>query len=181
MLDFKLLTTDEWPTLQEIRLSALAESPQSFLSAYESEKAHDEVRWRAEVMRGEWAVGLVDGEPVSLMGAPSSSGCSTATTALCACTSASDLSAATNVSRWKRTLGVARKGCGSIWVRRARPVESQRSSCGTPSAWSSSARLPYLAPAGRDDTMSSSRCCAWWAVRVSSSCACVAGNVARSR
>jgi len=69
MPDFKLLTEDDWITLQEIRLSALSESPHSFLSSYETEKAYDAVRWCAEFTRGDWAVGFVGGEPVSLIGA----------------------------------------------------------------------------------------------------------------
>jgi ribosomal protein S18 acetylase RimI-like enzyme len=68
MPDIKLLTPDEWLTLQEIRLSALRESPHAFLSTYALEKAYDESRWRAEFIRGDWHVGIVDGTPVSLIG-----------------------------------------------------------------------------------------------------------------
>src|SRR6266705_1214173 len=46
--------------------------------------------------------------------------------------------------------------------------QAGRSSIGSPSARSSSPRLAYVAPPGSDDTMSSSRCSAWWASRVSS-------------
>jgi ribosomal protein S18 acetylase RimI-like enzyme len=70
MLDIRMLTPDEWPTLQNVRLSALRESPQNFLSTYEA--ALGETSWRAEFSRGDWYVGVADGqppdEPISLVG-----------------------------------------------------------------------------------------------------------------
>jgi hypothetical protein len=59
--------------------------------------------------------------------------------------------------------------------------QAGRSSTGSPSAGSSSARLANVAPSGSDDTRSTSRCPAWCAARVSSRCDRVAGNVVRSR
>jgi ribosomal protein S18 acetylase RimI-like enzyme len=66
--DIVKLTSDEWRTLREIRLSALRESPHAFLSTYERESEYSQRRWRAEFIRGDWRVGFNDGRPVSLIG-----------------------------------------------------------------------------------------------------------------
>lgn len=54
--------------LRDIRLTALSESPNAFLSTYDREKAYSEDRWRAEFTRGEWNVGFLDSRPASLLG-----------------------------------------------------------------------------------------------------------------
>ena len=59
MLDIKLLTPDHWRTLRKIRLSALRESPDVFLSSYKKEREYDEPRWRTEFARGDWYVGMI--------------------------------------------------------------------------------------------------------------------------
>lgn len=64
----RLLVPDEWPTLRDVRLEALCESPGVFLSSYASEQAFDEGRWRSEFDRGKWLVGFSDDGPVSLLG-----------------------------------------------------------------------------------------------------------------
>jgi ribosomal protein S18 acetylase RimI-like enzyme len=69
MPDMKQLAPDEWLLLRNVRLSALQDSPRAFLSSYEDEHAYSEDRWQAEFTRGEWSVGFVGGEPVSLVGA----------------------------------------------------------------------------------------------------------------
>jgi ribosomal protein S18 acetylase RimI-like enzyme len=72
MLDIKLLTANEWRRLRQIRLSALNESPHTFLSTYEEESEYDELKWRTEFARGDWYVGMVRLEsgdkPVSIAG-----------------------------------------------------------------------------------------------------------------
>jgi ribosomal protein S18 acetylase RimI-like enzyme len=68
MPDIKLLTPDEWFKLRDIRLSALRESPDAFLATYEQEEKYNESQWRAEFDRGEWNIGLLEGNPVSLLG-----------------------------------------------------------------------------------------------------------------
>lgn len=68
VLDISLLGHDEWLTLRDIRLSALRESPDAFLSTYDREQAYDETRWRAEFARGDWNIGWCAGRPVSLLG-----------------------------------------------------------------------------------------------------------------
>lgn len=68
MPDIKPLSSDEWLTLRDIRLSALRESPQAFLATYAEEQEFTEDRWRAEFIRGSWDVGFDAGRPVSLVG-----------------------------------------------------------------------------------------------------------------
>jgi len=70
--DIKMLAPDEWRMLHNVRLAALRESPQNFLSTYEREEKLDEASWRAEFSRGDWYVGIADGQPpddpISLVG-----------------------------------------------------------------------------------------------------------------
>jgi ribosomal protein S18 acetylase RimI-like enzyme len=68
MPDIRPLVPDEWFILQEVRLSALSESPHAFLSTYEREKTYSEDQWRAEFIRGEWNVGFLEGRAASLLG-----------------------------------------------------------------------------------------------------------------
>lgn len=68
MPDIRLLTQDEWLTLRDIRLSALHESPEAFLSTYTQERAYGDSRWQAEFARGEWWAGYTGDEAVSLLG-----------------------------------------------------------------------------------------------------------------
>ncbi len=74
MPHIKLLVPDEWRVLRDMRLAALRESPHSFLSTYEKEKAFDEPKWRAEFGRGDWAVSVHDGEPAGIVGCTRESG-----------------------------------------------------------------------------------------------------------
>jgi ribosomal protein S18 acetylase RimI-like enzyme len=69
MPDIKHLAPDEWFKLRDVRLLALQDSPRAFLASYEREKDYGERRWRAEFGRGNWTVGFVKDEPVSLVGA----------------------------------------------------------------------------------------------------------------
>jgi hypothetical protein len=50
--DIRLLAPDEWVELRNIRLAALRESRQAFLSNYQREIVYDPDRWRAEFGRG---------------------------------------------------------------------------------------------------------------------------------
>ncbi len=68
MPDITLLARHEWLRLRDVRLSALRESPHAFLSTYEQEMAFSEDRWRAELARGDWNVGVREGKLVSLLG-----------------------------------------------------------------------------------------------------------------
>ena len=68
MPDIKLLAPHQWPTLRDIRLRALRDSPESFLSTVERETSYGEEQWRAEFARGEWNIGFLGAEDVSLLG-----------------------------------------------------------------------------------------------------------------
>jgi ribosomal protein S18 acetylase RimI-like enzyme len=68
MLEIKRLIPAEWIVLRSIRLSALQESPQAFLSTHERENAYGEDRWRAEFVRGSWNIGMLEANPISLLG-----------------------------------------------------------------------------------------------------------------
>jgi len=68
MADFHYLKRKEWPTLREIRLRALGESPEMFLATLAQESTYGRRKWRAEFKRGWWIVGLAGDEPVSLVG-----------------------------------------------------------------------------------------------------------------
>jgi ribosomal protein S18 acetylase RimI-like enzyme len=68
MPDMRVLEPDDWPTLRDIRLAALRESPLAFLSTHDQEKAFGPERWLSEFTRGNWHVGTIDGRPVSLVG-----------------------------------------------------------------------------------------------------------------
>jgi ribosomal protein S18 acetylase RimI-like enzyme len=54
--------------LRDIRLAALLDSPDTFLSTYEKERLFGDVHWRAEFDRGDWHIGYADGEPIVLLG-----------------------------------------------------------------------------------------------------------------
>lgn len=67
-LQWRILTESEWRTLREVRLTALKDSPKSFLSNYTNEIAYDEARWREEFSRGEWIVAATDESINGLIG-----------------------------------------------------------------------------------------------------------------
>ncbi|HEY3977700.1 MAG TPA: GNAT family N-acetyltransferase [Streptosporangiaceae bacterium] len=69
MLGVKILTAASWTLLKDMRLAALSESPQAFLSTHQREVSWGEGQWRAEFDRGEWSVGFLAGGAVSLLGA----------------------------------------------------------------------------------------------------------------
>ena len=64
----------EWQVLRDMRLNALRESPLSFLAKYDQEEKYSPERWQAEFDRGDWIVGELDGERVSLTGVTRESG-----------------------------------------------------------------------------------------------------------
>jgi ribosomal protein S18 acetylase RimI-like enzyme len=70
----EVLAENDWPRLQNIRLTALDDNPHAFLSTLKTEAAFDEGRWRREFVRGEWHVMCAgdqdagDQEDVGLLG-----------------------------------------------------------------------------------------------------------------
>jgi ribosomal protein S18 acetylase RimI-like enzyme len=67
-LRVNILTENEWPRLQHIRLAALRDDPSAFLSNHEREAAYDEQRWRQEFSRGEWNIMLAADREIGLLG-----------------------------------------------------------------------------------------------------------------
>ncbi len=68
MPDIKLLVPDDWWLLRQIRLTALQESPDSFLAAYDEELLYSQDKWRYEFERGDWYIGFKSKAAVSLVG-----------------------------------------------------------------------------------------------------------------
>jgi len=68
---YAILREDQWTILRDIRLIALKDSPDSFLSTYDKEFDYDETRWRSEFSRGEWIIAKQDGHVVAIVGAVS--------------------------------------------------------------------------------------------------------------
>ncbi|MBM6547142.1 GNAT family N-acetyltransferase [Janibacter sp. YIM B02568] len=72
----RALTEDEWETFREVRLAALAESPEAFVASHAEEEAEPEQYWRDRMRRSHRLVAEVDGERVgvvSIGGAPEES------------------------------------------------------------------------------------------------------------
>jgi ribosomal protein S18 acetylase RimI-like enzyme len=69
-VSFRLLSDSEWDLLRDVRLVALSESPTAYLSSYETEARYEPLRWRRELRRGAWLVGLSRaGTVVAVVGA----------------------------------------------------------------------------------------------------------------
>ena len=69
MVVFQRLAKEDWRRLRDIRLIALRESPDNFLSTHTKERKFSAERWQAEFDRGAWTIGSIDGEDVCLLGA----------------------------------------------------------------------------------------------------------------
>lgn len=50
------LAPDEWELLRLARLTALNDSPDSFLATHAREESYDQERWQTEFERGEWFI-----------------------------------------------------------------------------------------------------------------------------
>lgn len=67
-VDFRVLKEHEWPTLRDVRLTALKDSPDTFLTTYDRELEFDEALWCTEFDRGDWIVGTLGGKSMCLAG-----------------------------------------------------------------------------------------------------------------
>jgi len=70
-LSVEVLTEDEWPRLQSIRLAALLEDPSAFLFSHENEETYGEQEWRQEFSRGQWNIMVSDHKQIGLLGVTS--------------------------------------------------------------------------------------------------------------
>ena len=59
---------DEWAVVREIRLRALADSPDAFTSTWERESHFSEDQWRDRVERGHWFLARQDEQCVAVAG-----------------------------------------------------------------------------------------------------------------
>jgi ribosomal protein S18 acetylase RimI-like enzyme len=66
-LQWWVLNENQWRTLRGARLTALKESPQSFLSRYEVEANFGERRWRDEFSHGEWIIVGEEGKAIKAL------------------------------------------------------------------------------------------------------------------
>jgi ribosomal protein S18 acetylase RimI-like enzyme len=76
MSTIRVLQEHDWPSLRDVRLTALKDSPEAFLSTYERELAYSESDWRTEFSRGEWTIELSSDEVIGLLGATREPGAS---------------------------------------------------------------------------------------------------------
>lgn len=68
MSGIEIIARGQWPILRELRLSALQESPEAFLSTHDEERSFSEDRWQAEFDRGTWHYRSIAARPISLLG-----------------------------------------------------------------------------------------------------------------
>ena len=68
MSEVRRVMPEEWVTLRSIRLTALRESPRSFLSTLEREAGMDEHEWRERARSIAWFLAWRDGRPVGIAG-----------------------------------------------------------------------------------------------------------------
>jgi predicted GNAT family acetyltransferase len=65
-LDVEVLTDDDWKLLQDLRLRALEDSPDAFLSKADAGKAGDETHWRERCTQNVWVVARIGQQVVGM-------------------------------------------------------------------------------------------------------------------
>jgi len=60
------LDADDWAIAREMRLRALADSPEAFFGDLSSERGYDEEHWRGELQRNAWILAKLDSTPVGV-------------------------------------------------------------------------------------------------------------------
>lgn len=58
---------DDWQAYRQMRLAALRESPEAFVSSYDEEKDYDEDFWRLRMSRSTRLVAVQDTQPVGIV------------------------------------------------------------------------------------------------------------------
>ncbi len=62
------LGVDDWRTIRDVRLRALADAPHAFTSSYERERSFDEVTWQNRAASCQWFVAFDGDETVAVAG-----------------------------------------------------------------------------------------------------------------
>ena len=65
-MDIEALAEDDWKVLQNVRLTALKESPDAFLYTYQDEADWSEARWRTRISTDTWMVVRIDQQVVAV-------------------------------------------------------------------------------------------------------------------
>jgi len=63
----RALGGDDWPAYRDIRLAALRDAPDAFVSTYEQESAFDESLWRTRLARSARLLASLDGAAVGIV------------------------------------------------------------------------------------------------------------------
>jgi GNAT superfamily N-acetyltransferase len=63
----RVLAEDEWQDFREVRLAALADSPEAFLTTYDEESGGSEQHWRARMVRAHRLLAERDGMPLGVV------------------------------------------------------------------------------------------------------------------
>lgn len=67
-MDVIRLTEEDWRTLRDVRLAALADAPHAYGSTLAVERTFDETRWRDRFGNARWAVAVRNAENAGLVG-----------------------------------------------------------------------------------------------------------------
>lgn len=67
-MDVIRLTEDDWRTLRDVRLAALADAPHAYGSTLAVEQAFDETRWRARFSNCRWVMAVRNAKNAGLVG-----------------------------------------------------------------------------------------------------------------
>ena len=61
MIEIRLVSSDDWPDIRDVRLRSLMDAPEAFTSTFDRESAYEEAKWRDLAITGRWFVADDDG------------------------------------------------------------------------------------------------------------------------
>jgi len=65
--DVRVATGDDWRAVREVRLKALADSPDAFAASLAKENQFSEARWKSRITSGQWVLAWSEGKPVGIV------------------------------------------------------------------------------------------------------------------